>query len=219
MSEEIITASIGGNYTMPPAGNQIAVCTGLIVLGTSDSTFEGHVKKEKKIMLQFELVATNHVFKAENGPEPFRMSKEFTHSLNAKSNLRKFLNSWAGTKLTDEAAAAFNLAKLVGAPCFANVVHDKNKKGDDRADIISVSPIPDGIAVPAVRAALVVFNVNKAPFQTEVFATLAPWIQKKIEASDEFIKLNGTATPIATASDNPFASPGTVTPGNVNKIF
>jgi hypothetical protein len=227
-TNEVITAEVGGNYTLPPAGNQLAMCTGLVVLGTSESTYEGHVKKEKKIMLIFELVSTNHVFKKENGPEPFIMHKEFTHSLNAKSNLRKFLNSWAGTKLTDEAAAGFNLAKLVGAGCFANVVHDKNKKGDDRADIISVSPIPAGIAVPAARTPIRIFNVNKQPFQSDIFALLAPWLQKKIQASDEYKAMNGTSivTPAAgntlPVNDNPFEQPQTgavITDANLNKIF
>lgn len=204
---EVINAEVGGNYEMPPAGNQNATCIGLYVIGTLDETFEGHSKKVKKLMLAFELVDTNHVFKEENGEEPFVMYKDFTHNLSSKANLRKFLNSWAGKKLDDATAKAFNLANLVGGSCLANVVHDKKKKdGSDIALLISVSPLPNGITPKATRMPNKIFNVNKVPFDEATFKTLPGWIQKKIQSSDEYKAISGGATTTAANEANPFAN-------------
>jgi len=220
MSQEIITANVGGSYAMPPAGNQIATCVGLYIIGTVEETFEGHKKKVKKLMLAFELVDTNHVFKEEKGPEPFIMHKEFTHGLSSKSNLRKFLDSWAGKKLTDETAKTFNLANLVGGSCLANVVHDKNKKGDDVAVLISASPVPNGMAITKSRLPHRIFNINKQPFDSEGFSALPEWIQKKIKTADEYQPQASDAV-VTPQGDNPFAQVpvGTVTQEQAKKLF
>lgn len=209
---EVITAEIGGNYELPPAGNQVATCIGLYVLGTLKETYEGHEKSVKKMMLVFELVNTNFEFKEGEGPEPFIMTKEFTHNIGSKANLRKFLNAWSGGKLKeDKVAASFNLMDLVGANALVNVVHDKTKKGKDYAAIISATPVPDGMTIAASRKPHLVFNINKEPFDNEGFQKLPEWIQNKIKTSEEYLKLSGapTTTPEATttqASANPFAT-------------
>ena len=235
MSDQIdnITAEIGGNYTPAPADNHVGICVGVIVLGTIPGTYNGHPKKDKKVIISFELPHTNHVFREEKGAEPFVMHKEYTLSLNSKANLRKMLDGWAsknkpdgtpGGKLTDEELKTFNIASLVGAPCLVNVVHEV-KEGVTRANIMSIAKVPQGTVVPANRTPKKIFTI-KTPFPTEVFNSLPEWMRKKIESSDEYKALGGTGLPTgqpAAQENNPFATVtptgNNITPENAAKLF
>lgn len=213
MENEEIIATSGGNFVLPPAGNQLAICSGVAMIGTHEEVYEGKPKgKQKKVIIFFELVNTNHVFDEKKGPEPFVMPIELTLSTHKKSSLRKLLESWKGSPFTDAEADKVNLTTMVGFPCFANVIIDKNSKGDDRAKIVALAAVPEGIAVPEQRTPRRVFTFNP-PFKTEVFNALPKWIQEKIQKSDEYKALAGTSTTTAPAA-NPFGQE-TVTKGNM----
>lgn len=210
---ENINAEVS-NFTLAPAGNQALTCIGLYILGTLNEEYQGHKKKVKKLMLAFELNDTNHVFKEGEPAQPFVMHKDFTNNLGSTSNLRKFIDQWAGQKLTDADAKTFNLANLVGFSGLGNVVHDKKKKdGSDIALIIGMSPLPASMAKPISRMPHKIFNINKVPFDDATFKTLPEWIQKKIQGSDEYLALANagnttTTTPVAQTqqSVNPFGN-------------
>lgn len=209
------------NFTPAPAGNHIATCTGIIVVGTIEEEYNGHKKKQKKLFIIFELTNT----KMEGKEEPYLMYIEYTQAMGSTANLRKMLESWRGSKFTDVEAKVFNIANIVGAPCLANVVHE-TKDNKVRAKVMGITQVPVGTAVPAAKTKSIMFQ-PVAPFATDVFNQIPEWIRKKIEGSDEF-KLLGASTTTqnvqqpAGQENNPFASTGAnsnVTPENATKLF
>lgn len=187
MSDQIvINAKVGGNIVLPPAGNHIAICCGMVVLGTQEETYEGHVKKQLKIQLWFELCEKMHVFDEKKGPEPFIVRKEYTLSMNAKASFRKMLESWRCSAFTNKEAETFNIALLLGSACRLNVIIKKSGAGNDYSDIASISMVGDNDVIPEKGFyPQTIFTLN-APFQKETFNTLPTWIQDKIKKSDEY---------------------------------
>jgi hypothetical protein len=193
---EEMTAGIGGNFVLPPIGNQKGICCWFVDLGTIDHSYEGHVTRKKMCMVAYELTETNHVFKDGEEPQPFIVHKELPYTMNEKAGLRKLVDSWRGEKLTNDQAKAFNHVKMLGVPGLVNIVHKESAKGKKRAEILTVTGLPEEMKAPVARIKPLLFNFNP-PFKTEEFNRLPKWIQDKIVTSDEYLKLAGanTATP------------------------
>lgn len=199
IDNEVMTASVGGNFTLVPVGNHVARAFSVVELGTIENNFTDpagkvHEKRDKMLRIGFELVNTSHVFDEEKGPEPFVIEAEWLYSMHKKANMRKSLHSWRGEPLTEAEAKAFNIVKLLGpadfdgAACLVNVIHTESKNGNKYASIASITPIPDGTPVPAGKRKRVLFNFNK-PFKTEVFNELPEFVEAKIKTSDEYLAL------------------------------
>ena len=116
----IIASSKGSSTPREPiaAGAYAARCYSIIDLGTREETIQGNTKVLRKIRITFELPTERRVFNEEKGEQPCVISKEFSLTLNEKSNLRLFLRSWRGKDFTEEEAKDFDVAKLIGAPCL-----------------------------------------------------------------------------------------------------
>jgi hypothetical protein len=66
-------------------------------------------------------------------------SRNFTPTLNEKSNLRKFLRAWNGRDLTKQELQNFDTETLIGRPAHIVVIHEH--KGDDvYANIAACTP-------------------------------------------------------------------------------
>lgn len=92
-------------YQQPPIGEHKAVLVD-IVLSKNEQTLYGI---KDLLFFYFEIEA-----KMDDG-RPFRVRKKFTHSLNEKSNLYKFLTKWRGKPFT--AGEEFDLNTLIGVGC------------------------------------------------------------------------------------------------------
>lgn len=206
------------NFTPAPAGNHVAICSGIIVVGTIEEDYQGHKKKQKKLFILFELTNT----KVEGKEDPFVMPIEYTQAMGSTANLRKMLESWRGSKFTDAEAKVFNVANVVGAPCLANVVHE-TKDGKVRAKVMGITQVPPGTVISVQKTKTIMFQ-PVIPFAADVFSQIPEWIRKKIESSDEYKALGAgtgvvnSAPILAGAENNPFAT-GNVTPQNSTKLF
>ena len=139
----IIASNNGGTSYEPIAsGSYAARCYSMIHIGTIEENIMGTNKKLNKVRITWELPTELKVFKEENGEQPQVISKEFTLSLHEKATLRNFLKNWRGKDFTDDEAKAFDIEKLVGAPCMINITHKLSKDGNKTyAEIGSISPI------------------------------------------------------------------------------
>lgn len=81
---------------LPPSGLQKFRCIQVIDLGTQKKEYLGTVKYQKRVLLTFELVNTNHQFRDGEKEMPFVIKQEFTNSLSERGNLLPFLESWKG---------------------------------------------------------------------------------------------------------------------------
>jgi hypothetical protein len=209
---EVMTSTKGGNFEPAPAGNHLARICSIILLGTIDREVTNDsgkkiIEHKKRIRLGFELIGKKHVFKEENGPEPFVVYIEMTDVMSPKSSLYKLLFAWLGEKyINKDTMATFNLVSLLGknpgggVKAMVNVVREKSKDGkEEYSNIKGVAPVPDGIEVPIGEVPPFLFNFN-LPFKTEAFKKLGEKTQKKIQSSDEYKKLvsGGAGVPAVT---------------------
>lgn len=187
--EFIIKDAPGATYEPLAADNYAALCYQFVHIGHVPDNFnEGKVKD--MILLGFEIPGERKVFKEENGEESYRVSQEFSNSLNSKASLRKFLEAWRGQPFTKEELEGFNLLKLIGAPCMLNIVHKEGtgeKAGKKYLKIGSVAKLAKGMEKPKPFTPVQVLTYTK--WSEEIFNSLPQYIQEKMKGSEEYIKM------------------------------
>ena len=198
----IIASSKGSSTPREPiaAGAYAARCYSIIDLGTREETIQGTTKVLRKIRVSFELPDERRIFNEDKGEQPCVISKEFNLSLNEKSSLRGFLKSWRGKDFTEAEANAFDVAKLIGAPCLLNIIHVAGKANPSRMydEISSVSPLPKGMTCPPQENPSFEFSLGE--FKQELFDSLPKFLQEKVSTSFEYIEMNKPAAPVAAAA-------------------
>jgi len=109
-----------------------------------------------------------------------------TLSLNEKSNLRQMLNSWRGKALTEDEAKAFDLAKLIGAPCMVNLIHQPSKANPEKVyeRIAAIMPMMKGMVCPPQHNPSMEFSVLE--FDRPKFESLPSFLQEMITGSTEY---------------------------------
>ena len=167
-------------YQLPREGIQDAWCAWAIDIGTHPSNFSDG-KKQRKLILGFELPNEKAVFDVERGEEPFLLSKIYTMSLGERSSLYRDLVAWQGKGAIE--SLRHNLAALLGKPCLVNVLHKATKKNQLRATIISISPLPKATRIPAQITPSVQYSIRDG--MNDVFNGLPEWVKKLISASEE----------------------------------
>jgi hypothetical protein len=172
-----------------PAGNYMARCYQMIEIGTIHEVIMGKAVMFTKVRIGWELPTELRVFDEAKGEQPLVISKEYTLSLNEKSNLRKMLASWRGKDFTEEEAKSFDITVLVGIPCMLNIIH-KPKKSDPTSvyeEIGSISAIPKGMKPE--RQLNKSFVLSYDAFSEDKFNSLPDFIKQKMQGSLEYIAL------------------------------
>jgi len=133
----IIAKSSGESHNreLIPAGTYVARCYSVVHLGHVTQKYMGEEKVVDLVRFTWELPTELRCFNQDKGMQPCAISKEMTFSLNEKSNLRAMLNAWRGKALTEEEAKAFDLAKLIGAPCMINLIHQPSKANPEKVTL------------------------------------------------------------------------------------
>ena len=182
----IIASNNGGTSYEPIAsGSYAARCYSMIHIGTIEETILGTTKRLNKVRITWELPTELKVFKEENGEQPHVISKEFTLSLHEKATLRNFLKNWRGKDFTEDEAKAFDIEKLVGAPCMLNITHKKSKDGSKTyAEIGSVSTLPKGLTCPPQINESFIWTYEN--FDATKFGQLPDYLKNKMVNSDEY---------------------------------
>jgi hypothetical protein len=215
---EKMIADAGGNFVLAPAGNHIGRLCYILDLGTADNEFTNEagqkvVNHSRKMMAGFELIGSSHVFSEEKGPEPFVVHKEYTYKISKKSTLGKDLKSWLSEDVAwlkeckPEDVKNFNIISLLGKTegggvmAMINITHDKSEKGNERASIASITPVPKDMRanISPGKVKQYIFNFN-APFKADVFKSLPKFVQDKIRKSDEYKKLVSADPSVGTAT-------------------
>lgn len=187
----------GGDFKPAPAGTHIAVCTKFFDLGTQDIEWQGQVKKQRKVMIAWELPHEQ----MDDG-KPYIINQRYTWSMHEKSVLRKHLEAWRGKPFTDadfDGPTAFDTKKLLGVPCSL-IVSNSAKNGKTYANVESVGPLPKGMPRPEPANELVYFCLDS--FNQSVFAGLSQGLQTVIMKSPEYeMAINGGSHHHETADE------------------
>lgn len=114
-----------GNFELCPPGPQPLVCCDVIDHGLVMSPGWGNnpPKEQHKISLRWQ-----SAYKMKDG-RAYIVQKRYTLSAHKKSTLRQDLEKWRGRKFTDDEARNFEINKLIGVNCFANIVHIPKARG------------------------------------------------------------------------------------------
>lgn len=179
----IIAEKTQSERTLAPQGNHVARCYQMIHIGTIDTEYMGEKKQVNKVNITWELPNELNVFKEENGPEPFVISKEYTLSMGEKANLRKDLESWRGKGFSEQEADAFDITKLLGVPCMINIIHKTSKAGNDYAIVSGITPLPKGLECPSQINDSFEFNYGD---KFDALNKLNDWIKDKVKTSKEY---------------------------------
>lgn len=169
-----------------PADNYMARCYQMIEIGTVTEFVMGKQVTLKKVRIGWELPTELRIFREEKGEQPMIISKEYTLSMNEKSNLRKDLKSWRGRDFTEDEAKSFDITKLLGAACMLNIIH-KPKISDPTSvyeQIAGITPLPKGVkAPPAINP---VFVLSYDEWDQNKFDSLPDFLKTKIQSSSEY---------------------------------
>lgn len=128
----------GGDFPLPDEGTHLGVCYMVVDLGIQAIEYKGKPKLQHRCMIGWELPR-----QLMDDGRPFVVSKEYTVSLNEKSNLYKDLVNWRGKHFTEEELEGFDIFKVLGVPAQVVVLH---KSGWARVD--GVSKLMQGIEAP-----------------------------------------------------------------------
>ena len=174
------------NYVPTPAGVHHAVCYAAIDIGTQPAF--GRFPARRKVMLIWELPEERIEVTVNGAPTmlPRSISKEYTLSTGAKSNLRKDLASWRGRDFTPEEIEEFEVGKVVGANCQVCVVHKPSADGSRiYANVQSIMPLPKGVQKLTPENPALVFDIpREGPIS---FPDIMPeWIVNKIKNSEQY---------------------------------
>ena len=181
----------GGTFTPAPKGNHVAICYGVIDLGTQHSdafVWEGKAvpaSDQKTILMMWELPM--ELIDIEGEMKPAMVSNFYNASFNEKANLRLHLEAWRSRTFSEEELCGFNIVNVLGKPCMVSIVHKENGK----AKVAGVAAMVKGMNVPEVTNTLISFDMDI--YSKDVFESLSEGIQNIIKKSPEWLALNQPA--------------------------
>lgn len=178
----IIASDKGGTFAPVSEGVHLAICTGVIDIGEQWS--EMFKTSSRKVILLWEVDETAEI---EGEQVHRRISREYTLSLNSKSNLRKHLEAWRGKAFTAEELAGFDLKNILGKPCMLQINHTEDKKYACIAGIMSALKSAE-LFVPS--ESLIYFDLSDKEC-LRLLPLLPQWIQDKVKGSDTYRELTG----------------------------
>ncbi|PCJ52848.1 MAG: hypothetical protein COA79_23200 [Planctomycetota bacterium] len=169
------------------AGVHESNCISIWDIGTQENKkFE---KFNRKIMIQWEV---DELVEVDGVEKPMTILKEYTLSLNDKSNLRADLVSWRGRDFTEAELDGFDLKDILGKPCQLNVVHRENG-GKTYANILAIMPKGKSQKADSINT-LSFYSIDDSGFDYP--EGLPAWIVRKIEQSEEFRNQNSFEKPV-----------------------
>jgi len=199
----LIAKNVSGEDFQPcPAGNHIAICTGVVSVGKHENNFNPEKAPKNEVVLMWTL--PNAV--REDG-FPFVLTKTYTLSLHEKASLRKDLNAWRGKAFTEEELEGFNLLTILEKPCMLQINHEVGKDGKNRAKIMSIGSMVAGLPVPTLPSDYS-FNIFDDENPTWIgFESLPKWLKGRLESSQNWadieLKMNELGSRPILESDIP----------------
>ncbi|MBR6377909.1 MAG: hypothetical protein IKS05_09145 [Oscillospiraceae bacterium] len=166
-----------------PGGSYLGTCVYSIDIGEQLCKYKDTERYNNQIVLGFEIMGKT--VEIDGKQEPRVLSRTFTVSRSANSGLRKFVGSWTGQQISDDAFAELDTNDLVGFPAMLSVVLSEDKQ---YSNIDSIMPVPEVLAphVQAPQSTLIRFDLE--PFDEKAFEALPDWAKERIKKSTDWAK-------------------------------
>ena len=170
-----------GNSNIPKLENGVytALSSMLIDLGFQKSLLDNNVRR--KFMMVWTIVGEFIEVNKEQLPRV--MSKEYTLSLNEKSNLRKDLQAWRGQAFTEEELQGFNLITVMNKPCQLQIINEE-KNGKTYNNISAIMAMPKGMTVEPLQETTVFITNNPETWNS--WEKIPKWIKEKIKKAEGY---------------------------------
>ena len=170
-----------GNTSIPKLENGVytAISSMLIDIGGQRSPLDNNVRR--KFMMIWDIVG--EFIEVNNEKLPRVMSKEYTMSLNEKSNLRKDLQAWRGQAFTDEELNGFDLLNIMNKPCQLQIINEE-KNGKTYNNISAIMAMPKGMQVQLLEETTIFIMDNPETWFN--WSKIPKWIKEKIKKSENY---------------------------------
>lgn len=196
----VASKTAGADFELPEPGAYPARCFRVIDLGSHMVEFQGTKKTRREIRLYWELLGDERM----DDGRPFSVSKKYTLSLDDRATLRRDLEAWRRKPFSEGELAAFDVAKLAGAPCLLSIVHVE-RNGKTYANVGSLMPLPKGTPKPAGVNDVQVFDLSEP--DVAVFDALSESMKSYIQESPEFKAWQQASKPAGAFDDLPSDKP------------
>lgn len=170
-----------GNTSIPKLENGVytAISSMMIDLGGQKSLLDNNIRR--KFMMVWNIVGEFVEVNKEQLPRV--MSKEYTLSLNEKSNLRKDLQAWRGQAFTEDELQGFDILKIMNKPCQLQIINEE-KNGKTYNNISAIMAMPKGMTVELLDETTVFITNNAETWKN--WEKIPKWIQDKIKKSEGY---------------------------------
>jgi hypothetical protein len=182
-------------FKLVPTGSHLAICYGIVDLGTQQYVYQGEQKAGKMLRLLFELHGEDgdgQPLTLDDG-RPLSISQRYTKSLHEKAKLRQHIVSWRGGKdLTPEelgqvpGQTGYNIRTLIGKHCMLTVKHSL-KADKTFANVDGITQVPAVIrklGLPDMVNSEVYFSFDS--FSMDELNKVSQGLQKVIMLSPEY---------------------------------
>jgi len=176
------------SFKLVPAGTHMALCYGIVDLGTQVYSYQGEQKQARQCRIMWELHgedADGQPLTLEDG-RPLSLSQRYTLSLAEKAKLRKTLISWRGREFTATELRGFDLRTIIGAPCMLTVTHAV-KSDKTYANVDTVTAVPAALkklGLPELVNKRIYFSFGY--FNQDEFDVLSEGLKRMIIQSPEW---------------------------------
>lgn len=172
-----------GNTSVPKLENGVytAISSMLIDLGGQRSPIDNNIRR--KFMMVWNIVGEFVEVNKEQLPRV--MSKEYTLSLNEKSNLRKDLQAWRGQAFTEDELSGFDLLTIMNKPCQLQIINEE-RNGKTYNNISAIMAMPKGMKVEALDETVIFITNNPETWNN--WSKIPKWIKDKIKKMEGYNK-------------------------------
>lgn len=202
----LLKAETNTGFKPTPAGVYMARCYRIIDLGTQETTWQGNIKHQRKVLLSWEIHGEDDTGKpllTDDG-RPLMASKRFTASLGEKAALRAFVESWRGKPFTDPELRGYDLKSLLGQWGMINIT-EETREGKVYSNVKSVMPLPPALrkVLPAGHNEVGIFSMEQfSPDMMDLFNSFGKGLQDTIKASPEWARIGSLpAKQVASLED------------------
>lgn len=171
-------------------GNHVATLYRIVYMGTMESMYNGETNHLYKVNLTWELNNEMKVWKEGEEAKPIALSKMYTLSMGAKSNLLPVVEGIIGGLAQDE-AFAFDIDDLLGRVCLLNVTHGTSEKTGKKYENVTTSKMMKGIPAPAPFNKQVILSYQN--WNEEMYLALPQWMREEMADTPEYKNMKGTS--------------------------
>jgi hypothetical protein len=160
-----------------PEDTYYGICYSVVDIGLQYN--QAFKKTSAKIILTWEIVDDDLRRDFGRGKlERRSISKQYTASLNNKSNLYGDIRPWLGREPEGD---TLDLSQLAGQPCMLTIVNNEGSDGKVYSNVTGVGKVMKGVDLGKPENPIIIYDIDES--DEELFAALPEWIQKKIRES------------------------------------